>query len=136
MYTRDDLAEELSVRREELKRRAEDLREQFAEHVDEDAIAGFTAWTLISTGLAWGITRWARGGRRMMDLLLPIGLIAGGFAMLGGNSMWQRRTAHIGEAEARVRDELASLDPFARTRVLRDAARETVPLIRHINIRN
>lgn len=136
MYTRDDLTEEFSARRDELMRRAEELRDQFAEHVDEETIASFTAWTLISTGLAWGITKWARGGRRMLDLLLPIGLIAAGAAVLGGSSIWQRRAVHIGEAEMRVREELASLDPFARTRVLRDAARETVPLIRHINIRN
>lgn len=136
MYTRDELSEELAVRREQLMHRAEELRAEFADRMDEDAIANFAGWTLISTGLAWGVTKWTRGSRNFMSLLLPIGLIAAGSAVLAGTVAWNRRAEHISEAEVRVRDELASLDPLARMRVLRTAAGESVPFVRHITVRN
>lgn len=136
MYSRDELADELAIRREQLMQRAEELREEWADRVDEDTITNFAGWTLISTGLAWGVTKWTRGARGMSALLLPIGLIAAGAAVLSGSAAWQRRAVHIGEAELRVREELAALDPFARVRVLRDAASDAVPFIRHITVRN
>lgn len=136
MRTREELTDELAVRREQLMRRADELREEFAEHVDEDTIANFAGWTLISTGLAWGVTKWMRGERTVATLLFPIALIAAGAAVLGGTVAWHRRAEHIGEAEMRIREELASLGPFARMQALRGAASDAVPFVRHINIRN
>lgn len=136
MYTRDEIAEDLSARREALMERAEELRAEFADRVDEDTVANFTGWTLISSGLAWGVTKWMRGDRTFVSLLVPIGLIAAGAAVLGGTVAWHRRASHISETELRIREELAGLGPIARMQALRGAANEAVPFIRHINVRN
>lgn len=136
MYSKDQLTDELAMRREQLMRRAEELRAEFADHVDEEVVTNFAAWTLISTGIAWGVTSWFRGTKGLRGLMLPIGFIVAGAAVLGGGSLWQRRSMQISEAELRVREELASLDPFARMRVLRHTAEDTMPMIRHLRSRN
>jgi hypothetical protein len=147
MISRDQLMEDMSVRREELMqraeigreelaRRAEEIRAQFAEHVNQDAVTTFAGWTLVSTGIAWGVTDWLRGRRTLRSLLLPIGLIVLGTAVLGGSNVLQRREEHIGEAEMRVREELSALDPFARFRILKDMTEETVPFVRRISGQN
>jgi len=133
---REELMQAAAERREMLARRADEIREQFAENVNQEAITGFAGWTLISTGVAWGVTDWMRGRRGVRSLLLPIGLIVLGTAVLGGGTMWHRRSIHIDEAEMRVREELEALDPFARFRILRDVASDTVPLVKHISVRN
>jgi hypothetical protein len=64
-------------------------------------------------------------------LALPVLLLIGGSA-LAGRGAAHRRDLGIDEAEVRVREELASLDPFARARVLKDMASEQLrPLIHH-----
>jgi hypothetical protein len=144
MFKHDRMTEEMNARREEmmmraeegreeLARRAHEIREQFEESMNAEAVTGFAGWTLISTGIAWGLTDWIRGRRSMNSLLFPIGLIALGTAVLGGGSVWHRRSAQISVAESRVRDELRALDPFARLRVLKDVGEETMPLIRRIS---
>lgn len=126
------VAEKAEVGREEMARRAEMIRERFAENMTQDAMTNFAGWTMVSTGIAWGVTDWTRGKRAMSSYLLPAVLVALGAAVLSGGRMWQRRSVHIDEAELRVRDELRTLDPFARLRVLRDMADETAPLIRRL----
>lgn len=133
---RADLMDRAEMSREELARRAEAIRESFAENVHADAVVNFAGWTLISAGIAWGVTDWMRGRRTFGALFLPITMLVLGTTVLGGGSMWQRRSEHITEAELRVRAELEQLDPFARFRILRDVAGETVPLVRKISIRN
>lgn len=132
MYSKEQLTDEFAVRREQLMRRADELRHEFSDRVDEEVVTNFAGWTMISAGTAWGVTRWLRGSRSLSTLLLPIGFIVAGAALLGGPSMWHRRATHISEAEMRVREELASLDPLARMRVLRDTAEESMPLIHHL----
>lgn len=133
---REDWADRIDVSREELAQRAAQIREQFAENVTQEAVATFTGWTLVSTGVAWGVTDFMRDRRRLRNLFFPIALIALGVAVLGGSTLWQRRAEHIGEAELRVREEIAALDPFARARVLRDVAGESLPLIRRLSSHN
>ena len=122
--------------REELAQRAAELRAQFAENVTQQAVTSFAGWTLVSTGIAWGVTDVMKGRLTFRSLVAPIALLAFGAAVLGGGSMWQRRSAHISEAESRVREEMYALDPFARFRVLRDVGGETVPFVKRISLRN
>lgn len=121
--------EDIMARREELMARADELRERFADNVDEEVVAQAAGWTLVSAGIAVGVTMWFRGRRTVLAMLLPIGLITGG-AMLLGNTAWHRRGSRILEAEARVREELASLDPVARLQVMREVGPETMPFVR------
>jgi len=123
----DDVARRMDERREELARKAEEIRAQFAEHVQREQVTGFVGWTLISTGLALGVTSFVRGQRKFRHLILPIGFVALGAAVLGGSSAWERRAAHIAEAEVRVREQMDALDPLARMQVLRDIGKDTVP---------
>ena len=134
--TRRALAERAELSREELAERAEMLRAQFSEHVTQEAVTTFAGWTLVSTGLAWGVTDFMRGRRGVRSLILPMSLIAMGAAVLGGGTLLHRRASQIGEAEVRVREELAELGPFARARVLRDVTEDTPPLVRRIAMRN
>lgn len=133
---RAELMERAEMGRDELARRARAIRESFAENVHTDVVVNFAGWTLISTGIAWGVTGWMRGKRGAGALFLPIAMLVLGTSLLGGGAWWQRRSAHIGEAEIRVRAELEKLDPLARFRVLRDMAGETVPFVRNISVRN
>jgi hypothetical protein len=134
--TRKDLAERAEMSREELAMRAEQLRAQFSEHVTQEAVTTFTGWTLVSTGVAWGVTDFMRGRRGMRSLILPMALIAMGAAVLGGGTLLHRRAAQISDAEIRVREQLSELGPFARARVLRDVSEDTPPLVRRIAMRN
>jgi hypothetical protein len=133
---REAVLRRAEMTREEMARRAEEIREQFAERVTTEAVVGFAGWTLISAGIAWGVSDWMRGQRSMRSLLLPIVLVASGTAVLGGGNVWHRRSHHISEAEMRVREELSGLDPFARVRVLKDMSQETLPLVRRITWRH
>lgn len=134
--SREELARRAEMGREELMRRAEEIRESFAENVTQEVVTNFVGWTLISTGIAWGVTDWMRGRRTVRTLLLPIGMLVLGTAVLGGGTAWHRRSEHISETEERVRAELQALDPFARFRILRDVAEETVPFVRRMSVRN
>jgi hypothetical protein len=133
---REEWSERAEMSREELAQRAAQIREQFAENVTQEAVTTFAGWTLVSTGVAWGVTDFMRDRRRLRNLLFPIALIVLGVAVLGGSTLWQRRAEQIGEAELRVREEIDALDPFARARVLRDVAGESLPLIRHLSSHN
>lgn len=133
---REAMMKRAEMSKEEIARRAEDIREMFEENVDQQVVTNFAGWTLVSAGLAWGVTDWMKGKRGMSALILPIVMLAGGFAMLAGGRAWHRRTMHIDEAEARMREELFALDPFARFRILRDLADQAVPFVRNISVRN
>jgi len=133
MFSKDDMAvaeEQFQARREELTRRAQELRERFTESVDEDLVTTTLGWTLVSGGVAMGVTQWARGRRGILSLLLPVGLLFAGMSLLGGGFM-HRRGLRIDEAEDHVREQLAALDPVARFRVLRDVGRDAMPFMRH-----
>ncbi len=147
MEIRDRITEKLNERRAEMAQRAEEsreamalraeaIRERFAENVTQEAVTNFVGWTLVSTGVAWGVTDWTRGNRVWRSLILPIGLMVLGTVFLSGGRAWHRRSMHISEAEERVLAELKALDPFARFRILRDVADEAVPFVRHISVRN
>lgn len=132
---RDELAEWSGEAREDLTRRAAEIREQFAENVSQETIAAVSGWTLVSVGTVWGVLGFVQSRRRLSNLILPIGLIVLGAAVLGGSTYWQRRAAHISEAEMRVREEMAALDPIARIRVLKDLASESMPRMRRFTAR-
>jgi hypothetical protein len=143
----EELADELGARRDEITRRAEDtreelarraeaIREQFEERVTQEAVTSFAGWTLVSAGVAWGVTDWVRGRRTIRSLILPVVLVAAGAATLAGGLAWHRRSIRIDETEARVREELASLDPFARFRILRDVSAEQVPFVQRLAAHN
>ncbi len=127
---REELMEWSEDAKEDLARRAAEIREQFAENVTKETMVAVSGWTMLGAGVVWGVLGFTRSRRRFGDLIGPIGLIAMGAAVLGGSTIWQRRAAHISEAEMRVREEMASLDPIARVRILKDLAGETVPWLR------
>lgn len=133
MVTREDIItarEDLLAKREALMARANEIREEFGEHVDGDTVAMAAGLSLLSGGVAWGLTQILRGRRGFMALLAPLALIAMGLVIASRGAM-SRRGAHILATEDRVRDELAGLDPLARVRVLRDMASEQLAFVRH-----
>jgi len=133
MLTREDMMarrDDIVARREELMERAQEIRERFQENVDRDVVASAAGWTLISGGVAFGITQFVRGRRGLWALLLPIALIAGGATLLG-TGLAHRRGVRIGDVEAEIRAQLAELDPIARMQVLKDVRGDFVPFVRH-----
>lgn len=133
---RQRIVDNAEAGREELGRRAAEIQERFSEAVDADVVTNFAGWTIVSAGVAWGVTDWMRGRRMLRNLIGPIALLVLGTTLLSGGRMWQMRAARIGETEARVREEMRDLDPLARLRVLRDVAEESVPFVRRISVRN
>jgi hypothetical protein len=133
MVTREDIMarrDDLMARREELMERAQDIRERFQENVNQETVTTAFGWTLVSGGIAFGVTQFARGRRGIWALLLPISLIAGGAALLG-TGFAHRRGVRIGDVEADIRLQLAELDPIARMQVLKDVRGDFVPFVRH-----
>ncbi len=133
MLTRDDIMarrDDIMARREELMERAQEIRERFQENIDRDVVTSAAGWTLVSGGVAFGITQYVRGRRGVWALLLPIALIAGGAALLG-TGFAHRRGVLIGDVEADIRAQLAQLDPVARMQVLKDVRGDFVPFVRH-----
>lgn len=122
--------EELMARREALIDRAQEIREQFQDNVDTDTVAMAAGLSLMSGGLAWGVTLAMRGRRSLFALLPAVALFGAGLYIAGRGAM-SRRGAHIMAAETEVRQQLAGLDPLARVRVLRDMASEQVAFVRH-----
>ena len=133
MITREEMMtrrDDIMARREELMERAAELRERFQENVDRDMVTSAAGWTLVSGGIAFGVTQFVRGRRSILALLLPITLIAGGAALLT-TGFTHRRGMRISEAEATIRAQLGELDPVARVQVLRDMRGDFVPFARH-----
>ena len=133
MLTREDIMarrEDILARREELMERAQEIRERFQESIDRDVVTSAAGWTLVSGGVAFGVTQFVRGRRGLWALLLPIALIVGGAALLG-TGFAHRRGVRIGDVEAEIRAQLAELDPVARMQVLRDVRGDFVPFVRH-----
>jgi len=133
MVNREDLMarrDDIMARREELMERAAELRERFQENMTADVITTAAGWSLVSTGIAMGVTFWVRGRRSFLALVIPVGLLAGGAALLG-NGFLHRRGMRIEDAEMQVREQLAALDPVGRMQVLRDVGRESMPFVRH-----
>lgn len=132
MVTREDFEsarEDLIARREALMARAEELREQFGENVDADMITMTAGLALFSGGIAWAVTMGMRGKRGLRAFVAPAALILAG-VVIAGRGGAHKRDAHIFETEARVREELSGLDPFARVRVLKDLATEQLSFLR------
>lgn len=125
-HTLEREAEEIMDRRAELMERAADIRDRFAEDVDRDTFGGVLGWTLVSSGIAFGVTQWMRGRRGVWALMAPVAMLAVGVVALG-NGMWHRRDLHISEVEDRINAELAALGPIARMRVMRDVAESRMP---------
>ncbi len=133
MISREELLErraDLVARSEALRERAQQLREEFAENVDGDAVTMAIGLSFVSGGVAWGLTQILRGRRGLWHVLVPMALIGAGLVVAGRGAMG-RRAVRIDEVEERVRGELRGLDPFARVRVLRDVASEQLPFVRH-----
>lgn len=126
MISGDGLKEhwdDVLARKEELARRAEDIYEQFADNVDRDTVVAAAGWTLVSTGIAFGVTQWLRGRRNILGLLLPLVLMGAGFAVLTGGFA-SRRGERMAQAEEDIRASLAALDPVARVQVLGHVGRD------------
>jgi len=122
--------EDLLARREEMMERAAEIRERFQESLDEDTITTAVGWTLVSGGLAFGVTQWIRGRRGVFSLLLPAAVLVSGVALLT-NGFAHRRSRHMGEVEEGIRTQLAELDPVARMQVLSHVGRDSAPFVRH-----
>lgn len=126
MMSGDGLKEhwdDVLVRREELARRAEEIYEQFANSVDRDTVVTAAGWTLVSTGIAFGVTQWLRGRRGLLGLLMPLVFMAAGAAVLTGGFA-SRRGERMAQAEEDIRRSLAALDPVARVQVLGHVGRD------------
>jgi hypothetical protein len=133
MITREEMMarrDDMMARREELMERAAELRERFQENVDRDFVTSAAGWTLVSGGIAFGVTQLVRGRRTLLTLLFPIALIAGGAALLGTGAV-HRRGVRISDAEESIRLQLAELDPVARMQVFKDMRGDFVPFVRH-----
>lgn len=133
MISKEELmerTEEMLARREELMERAAEIRERFQENLDADTITTAVGWTLVSGGLAFGVTQWIRGRRGVMGLVLPIAVLISGVALLT-NGFTHRRERRISEVEAGIRMQLAELDPIARWQVLSHVGRDSSPFARH-----
>lgn len=133
MLNKEDLLarrDDLYARREELMERATEIREKFEDAVNEDTVTTAVGWTLVSGGLAFGVTQWLRGRRGIVALLLPLAFVASGVALLTGGFA-HRRGRHIAEVEDDIRRSLASLDPVARWQVLGHVGREAAPFATH-----
>lgn len=136
MISRDDLMnkrdmlmakrEAMMARRDELMERAERIREDFMDNVDSDTVTMAVGLSLVSGGVAWGVTQVLRGRRGALMIFAPVGLVAAGLVIAGRGAM-HRRSAHIEQ----VRAELLGLGPFARKRVLKDVVVEEHPFVRH-----
>jgi len=133
VITKDEMLarrDDLMARREELMERAAEIRERFQDSIDEDTMTTAVGWTLVSGGLAFGVTQLVRGRRGVMALLVPVGFLIAGAALLT-RGLAHRRGRHIGEVEDEVRRQLAALDPVARLQVLSHVGRDTAPFVRH-----
>ncbi len=133
MISKEELMErkeEMLARREELMERAAEIRERFQENLDADTITTAVGWTLVSGGLAFGVTQWIRGQRGVLGLIVPIAVLISGVALLT-NGFTHRRERRIGEVEAGIRMQLAELDPIARWQVLSHVGRDSAPFVRH-----
>ena len=126
MISGDDLKEHFDdalARREELARRAEEIYERFADSIDRDTVVTAAGWTLVSTGIAFGVTQWLRGRRGILAILAPLLFMAAGAAVLTGGFA-TRRGARMAQAEEDIRSSLAALDPVARVQVLGHVGRD------------
>jgi len=133
MITKEEMLarrDDLFARREELMDRAAEIRERFQENVDEDTMTTAVGWALVSGGMAFGLTQWARGRRGIMGLFLPVGFLLVGVALLT-NGFAHRRGRHIDEVEDGIRQQLSALDPIARYQVLSHVGRDTALFVRH-----
>jgi len=133
VITREEMLarrDELLARREELMDRAAGIRERFQDSVDEDTLTTAAGWTLVSGGIAFGATQWLRGRRGILGLLLPVGFLIAGVALLT-SGLTHRRGRHIEEVEGDIRERLSTLDPVARLQVLSHVGRDTTRLVRH-----
>ncbi len=126
MMSGDDLKEhfdDMLARREDLVRRAEEIRERFAEGVDQETLVAAAGWTLVSAGIAFGLTQWLRGRRGLLGMLVPVLAVIAGAAVLTGGFA-SRRGARMAQAEDDIRRSLAALDPVARVQVLGHVGRD------------
>ncbi|MDZ4168764.1 MAG: hypothetical protein U1E26_03800 [Coriobacteriia bacterium] len=133
MVSREDIMtarDDLFARREALLARANEIREEFGDRVDGDAVTMAAGLTLVSGGVAWGMTQVIRGHKGLTSLLAPLALVALGLVIVSRSAVHQRGS-RILAAEGRMRDELAALDPLARIQVLKDMAGEQMTFVRH-----
>jgi hypothetical protein len=116
--------------RDELLARRDELRERFAEKAVDPVIDSTVGLTLVSTGVAVGVTMIMRGRRGVLPILLSLGLVFAGLAVMSGGA-YGRRTGRISHAEDVLREHLLGLDPLARAQVLREVVPQAFPMIRH-----
>jgi hypothetical protein len=119
-------ASEMRERAAEMKERAAEIKERFGEAVDGDTVTTAVGLALVSGGVAFGIKQLMSGKRGIMSLLLPMGFLVAGAALLTGGFAHQRGR-HMGEVEDDIRRQLDSLDPVARVQVLTHVGRDTAP---------
>lgn len=116
--------------REELMVRRDDLRDRLADKASDPVIDNAVGLTLVSTGLAVGATMIVRGKQGVMPILLSLGLVFMGLAVMSGGA-YTRRSGRISNAEDVLREQMVRLDPIARAQVLREVVPQTFPFVRH-----
>ena len=109
--------------------RKEALKARFADVSGKDAALDALGVSLIGGGIAVIVVDFVRGHRRPGGYLIGAILGLAGAVLLVMGPM-ARRNAHISEAEQVVRDQLASLDPVARAKVMKEMAEEQVASVK------
>jgi len=128
--------EEMMIHKDEWLARKDELKERFAERIDDPTVDAAIGLSLVGAGLGSVVVNLIRGKRSAWAYLLPAVFILGGIAVISGGAV-SRRSDRIATAEDVVREQLASLDPIARAQVLRGAASETfAPFIHHDHATN
>lgn len=82
-------------------------------------IGGELAWLLFGSGVLVLTINLLRERRGLVDLVVPIGLIGTGVAVL-----LQRRQDDMDAAQRKILAELDALDPVARAQVLKAVAKD------------
>jgi len=132
MVTREEIMERVEAGRDEWAERKEELRARFTDASRNAAVVDALGVSLIGAGVGTIVMSLVRRRRGALTYVVAACFIVAGLGFVGGG-VWGRRTAHISEAEANVREQLASLDPIARAQVLKDMAGEQVAPFIHRN---
>ena len=123
MEVREDIQKWVEEGREHWAERAGDLRARFADVSREEAIVDALGMSLIGAGIGTIVMGVARRRTSRATYFLAGGFIVAGLAFIGGGA-YGRRNVRISSAEENVREQLSSLDPIARAKVLKDMAGE------------
>lgn len=116
--------EEMLAKRDEWLAKKDEIQSRFVDRVDDPVLDGAVGLSLVGAGAGTIIVNLIQHKRSIFGYLIGVAFVLLGVAVLGGT--YRVRSERITDAEERVREQLAELDPVARAQVLRSMASETV----------